>query len=245
MQSKRCGCCKVEKFVSEFHKANTRKDGLSYLCKQCKKISDKKYVEANKESLKAKNKEYRDNNVEKLKKRKRDYYQNNLEKFKEKGKAYRENNKEIVKVRKAQYRQKTKKERNEKEKLRRKIDKRYHINCTMSQSISKNLTKSKNHRAWKSLVDYSLEDLIVHLESKFTEGMTWDNYGKNGWHIDHIIPKSYFKYDSPDHPAFKAAWALTNLQPMWELDNLHKSNKIVITKEMQDLLDSVNIVHST
>lgn len=240
MQTKKCAHCKIDKETVEFHKASKHKDGLASLCKSCKKVADKKYVETNKERLKIQNKQYRDENIEKLKERKRKYYQENLEKFKEKGKIYREENREVVKKRKAEYRQKTKVQRNEKEKLRRKADKRYHINCTMSQSISKNLTKSKNHRAWKSLVDYSLEDLIKHLESRFEDGMSWDNYGKNGWHVDHIIPKSYFKYDSPDHPAFKAAWSLNNLQPMWEIDNLYKSNKIEITPEIQSLLDQVN-----
>lgn len=244
MTTKKCGYCKINKSINEFHKAHTRGDGLAFLCKSCKKNSDKKYFEENKGMIKIKGKEYRDNNVEKLKEKQKKYYQNNLATLKAKGKIYRENNKEVVKKRKAEYRQKTKKQRNEKEKLRRKTDKRYHINCIMSQSISKNLSKSKNCAAWKSLVDYTLDELILHLESNFSNGMSWDNYGKNGWHIDHIIPKSYFKFDNPLHPAFKAAWALSNLQPMWESDNLHKSNKIIITKEIQNLLDSVNIDHT-
>lgn len=240
MQTKKCAHCKLDKSTNEFHKATKHKDGLNSLCKGCKKISDKKYFEENKEELKIKSKEYRDKNSEMLKERKKNYYENNKEKFVEKGKIYRENNKDAVKQRKAKYRQKTKKERNEKEKIRRKTDKRYHINCIMSQSISKNLSKTKNCKAWKSLVDYTLEELMVHLESKFDDKMNWENYGKGGWHIDHIIPKSFFKFDSPNHPAFRAAWALSNLQPLWEHENLTKSCKIQITDEIQILLDSVN-----
>ena len=240
MTTKKCAHCKIDKNTEEFHKATKHKDGLASLCKICKKISDKKYFEANKDRLKIQSKEYRNKNVEKLKQVKKKYYEENLELLKTKGKKYREENQEVIKKRKALYRQKTKKERNEKEKLRRKNDKRFHINCTMSQSISKNLSKSKQCKAWKSLVDYTLEELISHLESKFEVGMTWDNYGKGGWHIDHIIPKSYFKFNSPEHPAFKAAWALSNLQPMWETDNLKKNNKIEITDEIKVILDSVN-----
>lgn len=244
MQTKKCAHCKLDKSANEFHKATKHKDGLGSLCKLCKKIQDKKYVDENKERLKIQNKEYRDINADIIKEKKREYYKNNRERLRIYGENYRKDNKEIVKKRKAEYRQKTKKQRNEKEKLRRKTDKRYRINCIMSQSISKNLSKSKNCAAWKSLVDYTLDELILHLESKFLDGMSWDNYGKNGWHIDHVIPKSYFKFNNPEHPAFKAAWALSNLQPMWESDNLHKSNKIIITKEIQELLDSVNEVHT-
>jgi hypothetical protein len=38
----------------------------------------------------------------------------------------------------------------------------------------------------------SIENLISFLESKFQEGMTWDNYGK--WHIDHIRPCASFNF---------------------------------------------------
>lgn len=45
------------------------------------------------------------------------------------------------------------------------------------------------------------------------------------WHIDHIIPKSSFDYQTPDDDAFKAAWALTNLRPLWSSENLRKKAK--------------------
>ena len=45
------------------------------------------------------------------------------------------------------------------------------------------------------LVGCSPEDVMKHLESKFTEGMTWDNYGE--WHIDHIRPCASFNLEEP------------------------------------------------
>lgn len=39
------------------------------------------------------------------------------------------------------------------------------------------------------MLGYSADDLKMHLESLFTDDMTWDNYG---WHIDHIKPLSHF-----------------------------------------------------
>ena len=66
------------------------------------------------------------------------------------------------------------------------------------------------------------EDLEKHLESKFEEGMSWDNYGE--WHIDHIIPQSHFDINSADCEEFKKCWSLENLQPLWKKDNLKKSN---------------------
>lgn len=68
-------------------------------------------------------------------------------------------------------------------------------------------------------------ELVIHLESQFIDGMTWDNHGMNGWHIDHIRPISSFNFDSTDHPDFKKCWALDNLQPLWVEDNLSKGDK--------------------
>jgi hypothetical protein len=50
--------------------------------------------------------------------------------------------------------------------------------------------------------------------------MSWDNVGK--WHIDHIIPLSSFRFTSMDDPEFRAAWALSNLRPMWATENILK-----------------------
>jgi len=70
----------------------------------------------------------------------------------------------------------------------------------------------------------SLEFLRSYLESLFTKGMSWDNYGVNGWHIDHIIPCSAFDLSNPDHA--KRCFHFTNLRPLWAKDNLEKSSKI-------------------
>lgn len=69
----------------------------------------------------------------------------------------------------------------------------------------------------------SIEELKSHLESKFHEGMSWDNYGKDGWHIDHIKPLA--SYDLSDPEEFKRACHYSNLQPLWAEDNLRKGSK--------------------
>lgn len=71
----------------------------------------------------------------------------------------------------------------------------------------------------------SISELKIYLESKFLSGMTWDNYGRDGWHIDHIVPLSSFNLQ--DTNELKKACHYTNLQPLWRIDNLVKSNKIV------------------
>ena len=67
----------------------------------------------------------------------------------------------------------------------------------------------------------TVDELVLYLESKFTEGMTWENHKKTGWHIDHIIPLASF--DLTDREQFLKACHYTNLQPLWAKDNWKKN----------------------
>lgn len=71
----------------------------------------------------------------------------------------------------------------------------------------------------------SVDTLKQYLESKFQPGMTWENYGPKGWHIDHIKPLASF--DLTDVKQLKIACHYTNLQPLWAKDNL-KKNKLIL-----------------
>lgn len=88
------------------------------------------------------------------------------------------------------------------------------------------LKGNKAGKKWESLVGYTLEDLMKHLESRFQPGMNWKNHSKHGWHVDHIIPKSSFVYTSHEDEQFKKCWALDNLQPLWAEDNWSKHAKL-------------------
>jgi len=71
----------------------------------------------------------------------------------------------------------------------------------------------------------SIEDFMAYMEAKFKDGMTWENHGLYGWHIDHITP--LISFDLTDREQFLQACHYTNLQPLWAKDNLSKSNKIL------------------
>jgi len=70
----------------------------------------------------------------------------------------------------------------------------------------------------------TIKDFKVYLESKWLPNMSWNNYGLKGWHIDHIKPLSSFDLTNPEE--LKKARHYTNLQPLWEVDNLRKSSKV-------------------
>jgi hypothetical protein len=83
-----------------------------------------------------------------------------------------------------------------------------------------------NYKSGSAIKDLgcSIEYLKNYLESKFQEGMSWENWAHDGWHIDHIKPLASF--DLSDRIQFLQACNYTNLQPLWAKDNIAKSDKI-------------------
>jgi len=126
--------------------------------------------------------------------------------------------------RKQQY---VKNRNNERAKERRKTDIAFKANEVMRDAIRVSLKDGKNGRHWETLTSYTCEELIKHLESLFTEGMTWENHGKgkDRWNLDHIIAISKWNIASYDCQEFRDCWALDNLQPLWQLQNFKKGNR--------------------
>lgn len=54
--------------------------------------------------------------------------------------------------------------------------------------------------------------------------MSWNNYGRNGWHCDHILPLSEFNLQ--DRQQCLVVLNYTNYQPLWAKDNLSKGSKL-------------------
>lgn len=93
----------------------------------------------------------------------------------------------------------------------------------MKTAVAVALKGGKAGRSWETLLGFTLNELMAHIERQFMPGMSWDNMGE--WHIDHIVPKSSFEYSTAEDADFRAAWALTNLRPLWALENWSKGPK--------------------
>lgn len=112
--------------------------------------------------------------------------------------------------------------------LKYKNNKSYAISKRMSSVINECLRDTpqrKQGRHWEDLVEYSLEELMEHLENLFLKGMSWDN--RNEWHIDHIIPRSAFNIKCAGDEEFQKCWTLENLRPLWAKDNISKKDKLI------------------
>jgi len=83
--------------------------------------------------------------------------------------------------------------------------------------------KSKKTIKYLGCTAVQLKD---YLAGKFAAGMTWENHGFYGWHVDHVKPLSSF--DFRDEAQIMAAFHFTNLQPLWWYENLKKGDRVAV-----------------
>jgi len=231
METKVCNKCNLEKDICEFGKLKSSRDGYRYFCKKCRNNIEKTYEGSN---VSERKKKWRNNNKEKIKNHyqetkqiildyQKKYREENLDKIKERGKKYYNINKKEILDKNKIYRKNTKNIRNIYESKKKKNDPIYSLLCGMRSRLCNYLKMcdvTKRNKTF-DIVGCSPQFLKEHLETQFTDGMTWDN--RCEWHIDHIIPLSSAKTEDE---LYKLCH-YENLQPLWAEDNLKKSNKIL------------------
>ena len=107
-------------------------------------------------------------------------------------------------------------------KIRYKNDIQYKIRSVLRSRL--NIALKNNQKTGSAIKDLgcNIKDFKKYIECKWQSGMTWDNWSKDGWHLDHIVPLSSF--DLSDREQLKKACHYSNLQPMWAKDNLSKGD---------------------
>ena len=227
-------CCPRKKSILTPEEAKKRK-------KEQNKISNKKYRNKNKNKEKKRiyDKKYKQKpkiklhykiyfQQEDIKKKKNIYMKKYIQhpKVQKRIKKYRKENNQILREKKRIY------TNNKRKNPITRLSHNFSTNLRESlKRYSKRGYVSKNGKHWENLVGYTVQKLKKHLESLFLPGITWDNYGE--WHIDHIIPKSFFIYSSLNNTEFKYCWSLNNLQPLWAKDNIRKKAYIKIKNPLQ------------
>jgi hypothetical protein len=218
MEIKICSKCKVEKDFCEFGKNKSQKDGLRSECKNCRKLNYK----LNSEKLLLNNKSWKLKNPDKVKQQRKNYYILNKEDQINYTINWRLNNPDKVKIYQKNTENRETRKNYVKEYKKYYKSKNPHVYAWRSilNNVLNRFNIKKNNKTIE-LLGYSAQDLKEHLESKFLEGMSWDN--RNEWHIDHIIPVSSFDKSEK----MSVVNSLDNLQPLWAKDNLSKGSKII------------------
>ncbi len=230
VKNKICSKCdnSLEAIPGNFHRDKSKKDGLSSSCADCcRATKSKTYSEITSIRLKQ----------ERLCKRKA-YMTSEI--FIEKQKESK--NKRLL--RQKRYREKNRKSLNEKERIRfrkeitpekkREYKSREYIklkNCpyrkyvhylrTRLNDISNKTRRGKLFSVSGTLL-FSKEEFLNHIENLFSEGMSWENHGRNTWHIDHIRPLASFDLSNVED--LKEAFSLKNLQPLFSKMNSSKGS---------------------
>lgn len=216
IEKRRCSKCCQYKTIDNFGIKRARYDGLNVQCKQCIKEQEKirwaKYIQ-NPKNKRAISK----------------YRQENKVKIALSNKLWKQKNRDIINSKTRLYRQKeyVKKRRAEYARLQRKTSTNHRILCNLRSRLYSAIKSYKcglnKLERTKILLGCSIVELKLHIEKQFKDGMNWENYGKGGWHIDHIIPCDSF--DLTILSEQQKCFHYSNLQPLWAKDNISKGNK--------------------
>lgn len=194
--TKLCSKCKEEKDLEFFHKDKTKKSGLVCCCKSCKKIATKKYYSNNTKKCILKSSKWKKENRK----------QNSIH-----SKKWAKNNRQHINS----Y-------------VQDKANK--NINFKLAGNLRSRLSEAlkKGYKSGSAVKDLgcTINQLKDWLERQFMSGMTWENYGnKEGqWSIDHAYPLSLV--DLTKKELLLPVVHYTNLQPLWNIDNVRKSNEV-------------------
>lgn len=126
---------------------------------------------------------------------------------------YYQNNKKQIKTRTKQYKAD-----------RYKNDLEFKIRDLLSSGTRRLLKGKAKKNSSLYYLGCSIDEFKIYIESKFVDGMTWENWTRDGWHLDHIIPISSFNLLNEDE--IKKACHYTNFQPLWSIDNKSKGAKM-------------------
>lgn len=216
-ETKICRKCKEDKSLDKFFFIKS-KNGYYYKCKLCCKISDKEYRHKNKEKISNYYKKRRIANQEKERKYQLDWYYANREKINEA--RAKKNNPLKNTLSQQEYFFSCKPDN---------VDTKLHRDKIVQHIRRVVICMIKNiHDEHPTLrrIGTTTPEFKKWIESKFTDGMSWENYGnkKHCWSIDHIWPITRWNLSSRAHR--RMCNHFTNLRPMWHVDNIKKGNKL-------------------
>ena len=180
--------------------------------KERKAVRDKAWREANKEKQAAAVKAWKEANRGRVVATRNAWYEANKERKAATNKAWYEANKERKSALEILY-----------QKQRRQTDPVFRLMGNLRVRTYHALRGKLKASTTQALLGCTWEQARAHIEAQFRPGMTWENHGNKGWHVDHIRPLASFDLTDPEQQ--KQAFHHTNLQPLWAHENLSKGAK--------------------
>jgi len=236
--AKTCIRCNNTKALDNFYTKKTKSKNefrLGLICIICK-VEKRKLIKSqdskrnynkNKEKVKLRHKDWVVKNKAKIPGYDKKYYLKHPDKIKAKILKYHKENKQKIALAKVKYREENKIKISEYNKKYTQDKRKNDFNFKLSDNLRSRFRQAfkKRYKTGSAIKELgiSIPEFKLYLERLFEPGMSWENYGRTGWHIDHIKPLS--KFDLKDIEEVREACYFGNLQPLWARDNLIKSNK--------------------
>jgi hypothetical protein len=127
-----------------------------------------------------------------------------------------------------------------------KNDIQYRLKFLLRNSVRKHLFTYKSCKTM-NLIGCTIDEFKLHIESQWLNGMSWSNYGKSGWHLDHIVPCAAF--DLTQKESQLICFNYKNYAPLWGKDNISKGDKLPngenarnLTKKITNEIELNNLI---
>jgi hypothetical protein len=129
----------------------------------------------------------------------------------EKMRKYKHANRDTLRVKELEY-----------QKKKRKEDPFYRVKHNIRTRFTKLFNGKIKCKHSLEALGCDLEFFKQYISEQFEPGMTWENYGHDTWHIEHIVPLDAAKGDVE---RIYELWHYTNLRPMSAQENWKKGSK--------------------
>jgi hypothetical protein len=218
-----CPKCNELKSLDSFNNSSSRKNGKRCYCRKCDSVYNAQYRQS--DSYIECRQKWKQENREKLAEYFKDRHVANRNQKAEYDQAYYRANADKILQQKKVYRINNRDSRNLYYRNKYKNDINHRVAMCQRIRIWHALKGIGKHTSTMELLGCTIEELRAHLEAQFQDGMSWDNRGYYGWHIDHIRPCASFDLTVPEQQ--KECFNYRNLQPLWARDNMSKRARVI------------------
>jgi hypothetical protein len=225
---------KRKEYLRKYHESNREKAKeyqRNYREANREKAKDqaRKHYEANREKAKEYQRKWAAANPEKAKQYQRKHYKANSEKrIQDAAKWHVANPKKAKESSRKYYEANREKRIQSVVKRRAKKRKEGDPVCLMTERVRSRIHMALRQKGFskksktEKMLGCSFRHFTKHIESQFTDGMSWDN--RSEWHLDHILPLAC----ATTIEGLEMLSHYTNIRPLWAAENREKADNLVL-----------------
>ena len=229
MNNQTCGTCEETKSLEEFDRDKSKKSGRHTKCKLCSAFYKKQTKVKERRNFLRRLKyqqdcEHREQIKATVRLRMQDSQAKELQKAAHCRRYQDSEYKERMIAKSKKWRVENRERYNTYARNKYKKDIAYRLKNVLRSRVGHAIRKEQKVGSAIQDLGCSIAAFRLYIENQFEEGMSWDNWGRDGWHLDHVLPLASF--DLTNRMEFLEAANWLNYQPLWAADNIAKGAKI-------------------